>query len=96
MENTLVNKWFISFEEKDVIKWTGLILGEPHPSFFLIQLRSAIDGSFTDQIILPFNDLIGWQFYSSSDDMAWAYTKIKERYKRKLQTETKQGDIWVN
>jgi hypothetical protein len=65
----LVGKYFQSADETNKIEWQGLVIGEPHPGWYLVQLFEWASGDPSVQRLVPIEKMIRWTFYSSSDAM---------------------------
>lgn len=68
----LIGKWFHSFDD-DKIKWQGRILSSEKNDSFLVQLFEWFGGTPSKQILVPFSDMLNWNFYSSAEEMIEAW-----------------------
>lgn len=69
---SLVGSYFHSDAERG---WQGLVVGEPSPSVYLVQVFSWIDGSLSDQLLVPLSSMMDWAFYDDDEYMTEAYTR---------------------
>jgi hypothetical protein len=60
---TLVGKYFHSANENNKIEWQGVVIGEPHPGWYLVQLFESASGEPSVQRLVPIEKMIGWLFY---------------------------------
>lgn len=67
----LVGKYFHSANETNKIEWQGVVIGEPHPGWYLVQLFEWTSGEPTVQRLVPIEKMIGWLFYSDASTMAF-------------------------
>jgi hypothetical protein len=79
--NVMIGKWFHSFNN-GIVRWQGRILAAPSDGLYLVQLYSWVMGEETDQVLVPLADMKDWSFYSSSEDMGFAY---EYRYRHKVE-----------
>ena len=66
---TLVGKYFHSANENNKIEWQGIVIGEPHPGWYLVQLFEWASGEPSVQRLVPIEKMIGWLFYPDADAM---------------------------
>jgi hypothetical protein len=59
----LVGKHFHSANETNKIEWQGVVIGEPHPGWYLVQVFDWTSGEPTVQRLVPIEKMIGWLFY---------------------------------
>jgi hypothetical protein len=71
---SIVGMFFHSYEN-NAICWQGQILRELKDGSFLVQLYSWINGCPTDQKIVSMSDIKDWSFYSSDEEMRYAYCR---------------------
>ncbi len=69
---TLEGKFFHSFEN-DKVKWQGYVVSEPKDGYFLVQLFDWLMGDLSDQKLVKLDDMVGWSFYDSNEDMIENY-----------------------
>jgi hypothetical protein len=63
----LVGKYFQSANESNQIEWQGVVIGEPHPGWYLVQLFEWASGDPSVQRLVPIEKMISWSFYPSAD-----------------------------
>lgn len=70
--DSLIGSFFYSDQARG---WQGLVVAEVHPSVYLVQLYSWLDGGCTNQRLIRLDDMIdsGWMFYESAEEMHHAY-----------------------
>jgi hypothetical protein len=68
----LVGKYFHSANENHKIEWQGLVIGEPHSGWYLVQLLEWASGEPTEQRLAPIEKMIGWLFYPDVDAMKFS------------------------
>jgi hypothetical protein len=68
----LVGKYFHSASETSKIEWQGMIIGEPHPGWYLVQLFDWGSGEPSVQRLVPIEKMIGWLFYPDADAMTFS------------------------
>ncbi len=66
----LVGKYFHSVNQNNKIEWQGVVIGEPHPDWYLVQLFDWASGEPTVQRLVPIEKMIGWLFYPDLDAMS--------------------------
>ena len=66
---TIVGKYFHSADETDKVEWQGVVIGEPHPGWYLVQLFEWSSGEPSVQRLVPIEKMIGWLFYPNADAM---------------------------
>ena len=65
----LLGKYFQSANEDNKIEWQGVVIGEPHPGWYLVQLLEWTSGEPSVQRLVPIEKMIGWLFYPDADTM---------------------------
>jgi len=65
----LVGKYFHSANETNQIEWQGVVIGEPHPGWYLVQLFEWASGDPSVQRLVPIEKMISWVFYPDADAM---------------------------
>jgi hypothetical protein len=68
----LVGKYFHSASENNKIEWQGVVIGEPHSGWYLVQLFEWASGEPTEQRLVPIEKMIGWLFYPDVDAMKFS------------------------
>jgi hypothetical protein len=67
----LIGKYFHSTNETNRIEWQGLVIGEPHPGWYLVQLFEWASGEPSVQRLVPIDKMAGWLFYPDADAMTF-------------------------
>jgi hypothetical protein len=70
----LVGKYFHSANENNKVEWQGVVIGEPHPGWYLVQLLEWASGEPSVQRLVPIGKMIGWVFYPDRDAMTSSST----------------------
>jgi hypothetical protein len=65
----LVGKYFHSASENNKVEWQGVVIGEPHPGWYLVQLLEWASGEPSVQRLVPIEKMTGWLFYPDRDAM---------------------------
>jgi hypothetical protein len=82
-QEKLVGKYFHSANETNKVEWQGLVIGEPHPGWYLVQLFEWVSGEPSVQRLVPIEKMIGWLFYPDADAMTFgskhSQYQIRER-----------------
>jgi hypothetical protein len=65
----LVGKYFHSGNENSKIEWQGVVIGEPHAGWYLVQLFDWASGEPSVQRLVPIEKMIGWLFYADGAPM---------------------------
>ncbi len=65
----LVGKYFHSANENNKVEWQGVVIGEPHPGWYLVQLLEWASGEPSVQRLVPIEKMIRWLFYPDRDAM---------------------------
>jgi hypothetical protein len=68
----LVGKYFHSGNENNKIECQGVVIGEPHSGWYLVQLFEWASGEPTEQRLVPIEKMIGWLFYPDVDAMKFS------------------------
>jgi hypothetical protein len=63
----LVGKYFHSANETNKIEWQGVVIGEPHPGWYLVQLFEWASGDPSVQRLVSIEKMTGWLFYPDAD-----------------------------
>jgi len=81
-KGSLIGKWFHSLEEQSdgcrLVQWQGRVLGRPSYGLCLIQLYDWVIGAESTQKLVKIEDMVGWSFYDSGEDMQTAFTQQLE------------------
>ena len=59
----VVGKYFHSGNENNKVEWQGVLIGEPHPGWYLVQLCEWASGDPSVQRLVPIKKMVGWLFY---------------------------------
>jgi hypothetical protein len=59
----LVGKYFHSANGNDKVEWQGVVIGEPHPGWYLVQLFDWTSGEPSVQRLVPVEKMVAWLFY---------------------------------
>ncbi len=59
----VVGKYFHSANETNKVEWQGVVIGEPHPGWYLVQLFEWASGEPSVQRLVPIEKMIHWLFY---------------------------------
>ena len=70
----LVNQMFYAVE-KDKVTWQGVVIGNPEPGWYLIQLFSHVTGNPTNQRLVRIDSMGEWLFFDDLDQMEYSYAK---------------------
>jgi len=74
---TLTGKYFHSVKsDRETIEWQGKFLGLASPGLYRVQLFEWINGSASEQRLVPATDMRYWKVYETQEQMLDAY----ERY----------------
>src|SRR5258707_13164629 len=65
----LVGKYFHSANETNQIEWQGVVIGEPHTGWYLVQLFEWASGDPSVQRLVPIEKMISWVFNPDVDAM---------------------------
>lgn len=68
--DSLVGSFFHSTVEHG---WQGLVVAEPRPGIYLVELFSWVMGDPTHQQLIPIEEMTGWRFYDDTEWMNNAY-----------------------
>ena len=72
--NALVGHFFHSLgKNTSQIEWQGVVIGNPLPGWYLVQLYEWIAGSRSVQRLVKIEDMESWLFYESSEEMEFSY-----------------------
>jgi hypothetical protein len=62
----LIGKYFHSANEANQVEWQGVVIGEPHPGWYLVQLFEWASGDPSVQRLVPIEKMISSSFYPSA------------------------------
>src|ERR1041384_1672747 len=68
----LVGKYFHSANETNKIEWQGVVIGEPHPGWYLVQLFEWASGDPSVQRLVSIEKMTGLSFYPDADAMTFS------------------------
>jgi hypothetical protein len=69
----LVNQMFYAVE-KGKLTWQGVVIGNPEPGWYLIQLYSHLTGNPTNQRLVKIESMSEWLFFDDKEQMEYSYT----------------------
>lgn len=72
-KNTLVGKFFHSLNEKGKVEWQGIVLSNPEPGWYVLQLFEWAMGEPNVQRLARIEDMRGWLFYPDGKTMEFSY-----------------------
>jgi hypothetical protein len=67
----LIGKYFHSANENNKVEWQGVVIGEPLPGWYLVQLFEWKSGELSVQRLVPIEKMIGWLFYPDARAMTF-------------------------
>src|SRR6266446_918606 len=70
----LVGKYFHSANENNKVEWQGVVIGEPNPGWYLVQLFEWASGKPSVQRLVPIEKMNAWLFYPDRDTMTSSST----------------------
>jgi hypothetical protein len=70
----LVGKYFHAANEDNKVEWQGVVIGEPHPGWYLVQLFDWASGKPSVQRLVPIGNMNAWLFYPDRDAMTSSST----------------------
>ena len=59
----LVGKYFHGANESNKVEWQGVVIGEPQPGWYLVQLFDWTSGKPSVQRLVPIEKMNAWLFY---------------------------------
>ena len=66
---TMIGQFFHSFD----VKWQGRVVAMPTSGWYLIELFDWLAGDATHRRLVRLEDMAGWIFYQSVEDMRFSY-----------------------
>ena len=69
----LVGKYFHGANENNKVEWQGVVIGEPNPGWYLVQLFDWATGNPSVQRLVPIEKMNAWLFYPDRDAMTSSY-----------------------
>jgi hypothetical protein len=70
----LVGKYFHGANENNKVEWQGVVIGEPNPGWYLVQLFDWATGKPSVQRLVPIEKMNAWLFYPDRDAMTSSST----------------------
>lgn len=68
----LVGQYFHSLKDGK-IHWQGLVIGNPEPGWYLLQLYEWLGGSPNVQQLKRIEEMSDWLFYDSAEDLQFSH-----------------------
>jgi hypothetical protein len=76
---TLTGKYFHSVKsDRETIEWQGTFLGLASPGLYRVQLFEWINGSESEQRLVPATDMRYWKIYDAQEQMMESYRRYQE------------------
>lgn len=69
----LVGQYFHSLDANGKVHWQGVVIGNPEPGWYLLQLFEWLGGSPNVQRLAKIEDMATWLFYDSSEDLIFSW-----------------------
>jgi hypothetical protein len=69
----LIGKFFHSANENNKVEWQGVVIGEPHSGWYLVELFDWASGEPSVQRLVPVEKMIGWLFYRDRTSMRFSH-----------------------
>ena len=77
--SSLIGSYFLSDAER---KWQGVVVAEPAPTVYLVELFGWVLGAPIEQLLVPVSAMLDWTFYDTSEWMRDAYdAHIQRKWK---------------
>jgi len=70
---SLVGQYFHSIGDNGILKWQGVVIGNPEPGWYLLQLFEWLAGTPNVRVLIKIEALANWLFYGSAEAMAHSY-----------------------
>jgi hypothetical protein len=87
-----VGQCFHSVENKEIC-WQGMVIGNPEPGWYLVQLYEWLMGSPNVQRLVRIEDMQDWMFYDDNDQMVYSYEYgAAKHYKARQKSIIKKGE----
>jgi hypothetical protein len=90
-QEKLVGKYFHSANETNKIEWQGVVIGEPRPGWYLVQLFEWSSGELDVQRLVPIEKMIGWLFYPDAAAMTFGSKRSEHQSTEVSQAQEKTG-----
>lgn len=71
---SLVGQYFHTLKA-DKVHWQGVVIGNPEPGWYLVQLCEWLFGNTSDRRIVRIEEMSKWVFYKDSEQMKGAYDR---------------------
>jgi hypothetical protein len=71
-DTNLIGQFFHSIEDGK-INWQGVVIGNPLPGWYLVQLYEWLMGEPNVQRLVKIEEMHTWLFYDSSESMVYSY-----------------------
>ena len=71
---SLTGQCFHTFKD-DKPHWQGVVIGNPEPGWYLVQLCEWLNGNPSTRRIVRIEDMSKWVFYKDSEQMNEAYDR---------------------
>lgn len=71
--NSLVGQLFHSLSEEGNVNWQGLVKGQVEPGVYLVETYSWINGCKYSNQLVKLEDMMGWIFYDTDEEMEFSY-----------------------
>jgi hypothetical protein len=70
--NSLIGKYFLTFEKDRKLKWQGQVIAEPNPGYYLCDLFEWISGTRNKTMLIRVDGMRGFDFFNNRDDFVEA------------------------
>jgi hypothetical protein len=71
------------FHGSDSRQWQGVVVAEPAPGIYLVELFDWLIGASTEQVLVRIDEMMDWHFYDDAEWMHNAYEhSIEHQWKR--------------
>ena len=71
--NRLVGNFFHSVTKEGIVSWQGIVIANPEPGWYLVQLFDWIAGEESVRRLMRVEEMSEWLFYGSADEMRHSY-----------------------
>jgi hypothetical protein len=76
-QTQLVGLYFHTFLKDNEIQWQGIVVGNPQPGWYLVQLFEWLNGTDSNIKLVMMEDMLHWQFYADKAGFDLGYEKLK-------------------
>jgi hypothetical protein len=81
-QTQLVGLFFHTFKFTDneldiAIHWQGIVVGNPQPEWYLVQLFEWMHGTDSNIQLVNIEDMTDWKFYTDKEGFDLGYERIK-------------------